>query len=132
MGPAASGCRCRTRWRSNQPGLTSAAKSRSMVSCTRCTGIPALHRSAIILLLWFSWPGTDMATRSQHHTRPTTISAATHANIVEKTKKKHTNKKDDLNAIRVTLPTLPEVAMQVRRLVQDPKNTTAQNKKVIN
>src|SRR3569832_375225 len=84
MGPAARDCRCRTRWRSNQPGLSSAAKSRSMVSCTRCTGIPALHRSAIILLLWFSWPGTDMATSCLPHPRPSSFSAATHTPIVEK------------------------------------------------
>jgi len=39
---------------------------------------------------------------------------------------------DDLNANRVTLPSLPEVAMQVRRLVQDPNVTAAQVEKVIN
>lgn len=39
---------------------------------------------------------------------------------------------DDLNANRVTLPSLPEVAMRVRKLVQDPNVTAAQVEKVIN
>lgn len=38
---------------------------------------------------------------------------------------------DDLNANRVTLPSLPEVAMRVRKLVQDPNVTAAQVEKVI-
>src|SRR3569833_209012 len=39
---------------------------------------------------------------------------------------------DDLNANRVTLPSLPEVAMRVRKLVQDPNVTAVQVEKVIN
>lgn len=38
---------------------------------------------------------------------------------------------DDLNANRVTLPSLPEIAMRVRKLVQDPNVTAAQVEKVI-
>ena len=39
---------------------------------------------------------------------------------------------EDLNANRIILPTLPEVAMRVRKLVQDPNVTTAQVEKLIN
>ena len=39
---------------------------------------------------------------------------------------------DDLNANRITLPSLPEVAMRVRKLVQDPNVTAAQVEKLIN
>ena len=38
----------------------------------------------------------------------------------------------DLNANRVVLPTLPEVAMQVRNAVGDPQATTARIEKIIN
>jgi HD-like signal output (HDOD) protein len=38
----------------------------------------------------------------------------------------------DLNANRVVLPTLPEVAMQVRKAVGDPQATTARIEKIIN
>ena len=38
----------------------------------------------------------------------------------------------DLNANRVVLPTLPEVAMQVRKAVGDPKATAAKIEKIIN
>ena len=38
----------------------------------------------------------------------------------------------DLNANRVVLPTLPEVAMQVRNAVGDPQATTAKIEKIIN
>ncbi len=38
----------------------------------------------------------------------------------------------DLNANRVVLPTLPEVAMQVRRAVGDPQATAARIEKIIN
>jgi len=39
---------------------------------------------------------------------------------------------NDLNANRVVLPTLPEVAMQVRKAVGDPQATTARIEKIIN
>lgn len=39
---------------------------------------------------------------------------------------------DDLNANRVNLPSLPEVAMRMRKLVQDPNVTAAQVEKLIN
>lgn len=39
---------------------------------------------------------------------------------------------EDLNANRITLPTLPEVAMRVRKLVQDPNVTAVQVEKLIN
>ncbi len=39
---------------------------------------------------------------------------------------------DDLNANRVVLPSLPEVAMQVRKIVEDPAVTAAQVERVIN
>lgn len=39
---------------------------------------------------------------------------------------------DDLNANRVELPSLPEVALRVRKLVQDPNVTAAQVEKLIN
>src|SRR3569832_2481566 len=84
MGPAASDCRCRTRWRSNQPGLSCVAFCRLLVSCFWCSGFFVFHRLAIILLLWFSWPGTDMATSCLPHPRPSSFSAATHTPIVEK------------------------------------------------
>ncbi len=39
---------------------------------------------------------------------------------------------DDLNANRVVLPSLPEVAMRVREIVEDPAVTAAQVERVIN
>jgi HD-like signal output (HDOD) protein len=39
---------------------------------------------------------------------------------------------DDLNANRVVLPTLPEVAMRVRRAVGDPQATAAKIERIIN
>src|SRR3569832_1998465 len=124
MGPAASDCRCRTRWRSNQPGLSSAAKVARWFHAPGVPGYPpyigrpsssyyGFHGPAPI------WRQVDSIIRDRRHIqrrrirpawrnphlrRYTTRTDARDFPTMDLEKKFLTGFLDDLNANRVTLP----------------------------